>query len=1117
MTQNSDAKDYAQSSVLASGKWVKVSVDETGIHFLSAKQLQSMGFSNPKDVKIFGYGGKRLPDLLTPKTYIDDLPQVPVHRIDEGMFFYAVGPESLSSDIKGNIHYQSNPFTDFGYYFLTEASHVSDKDIPSTGYPESVGFPATTFTQVLQHEVDLYSPGSTGHYLVGEDLKFTPSRTFGFNLTDKADGDIAIGASVMSNLVSGATWTLRAADDIEKITALPASSAQSYYHGDESTAWITLSDYEKDDVTVKISIGGGSGNIRNAFVDWVAINYQREIKIPKQGSPSIVFNTYAESITIGNVTGSTIVWDITDPLDVKGLNISEPDEFGNSYFTVPLRGERYYVAFNTMPNVNFPTPAFIENVSNQDLHSIRDVDMVIFSTVQSFKAAETLGRYRREVDGLEVAVVNQQNVFNEFSSGSPDVNAFRKFLKMLSDRSSTSDAHAPRYALLMGRSVFDNRRHTKAAASLPYETMPVWQTDEGLNDNYTYPTDDLLGFLDDYSGRDFSADTLNVAVGRLPVTSETGAMLMVKKIIDYETSSPYGQWQSRAVFIADDDDQGIHMSQTEDMIEAMRDADGSLPLLPEKIYLDAYDYLNGTAVAARKEFYKILDEGALWVSFIGHANSTSLSAEGILNYSDVGSIYLNKLPFIYAGTCDFMRWDDIDISGAEMLAATQGGGVIGAISATRPVFINKNGLLSRKIGEFMASRGQDGKHLTVGEIFAKAKNALGRDDNKLRFALLGDPAMHLKLPHYSMEIDTVGSEAFSPSTSDVVFKGMQDVTLVGRIVDPLNRKTLTQFNGIVNSVLYDAMEGVVTKGHGSEGVRYAFDRHGTRLFAGADSVVNGHFTVNIAMPSEVADNFREATLVLCASDLKNDASASLVEQRLYVFGTEENATADTIAPVIEEMYLNHPSFVNGSIVNASPLLSAVISDNHAINMSLAGIGHWMTLSLDNGAVTYSDVSDYYTPQNIGRGVINYPLNGLDNGAHTLTLRVWDASGNSASRTIEFFVDSYAPIKVYDIYADYNPASSTASFYLVHDRPEADLKVEFMIYDLLGRQVWTHTSTGKANRYETFPITWNLSDQGGHRVERGIYLYRAIVSETGQSVLNSTGVPTPTRKLAVTSR
>ncbi|MDE5634677.1 MAG: hypothetical protein K2I52_00040, partial [Muribaculaceae bacterium] len=88
------ADTYTQSSVLSSGIWVKVSVAESGMHFLPAARLRAMGFNDPMRVRVYGYGATRLPDRLDRNSYIDDLPLLQSTNTSAGVYFYATGPVS---------------------------------------------------------------------------------------------------------------------------------------------------------------------------------------------------------------------------------------------------------------------------------------------------------------------------------------------------------------------------------------------------------------------------------------------------------------------------------------------------------------------------------------------------------------------------------------------------------------------------------------------------------------------------------------------------------------------------------------------------------------------------------------------------------------------------------------------------------------------------------------------------------------------------------------------------------------------------------------------------------------------------------------------------------------
>ncbi|MDE6466535.1 MAG: hypothetical protein K2L44_07505, partial [Duncaniella sp.] len=119
-------------------------------------------------------------------------------------------------------------------------------------------------------------------------------------------------------------------------------------------------------------------------------------------------------------------------------------------------------------------------------------------------------------------------------------------------------------------------------------------------------------------------------------------------------------------------------------------------------------------------------------------------------------------------------------------------------------------------------------------------------------------------------------------------------------------------------------------------------------------------------------------------------------------------------------------------------------------------------------------------------------------------------GNSASGTIEFFVDPNAAPKIFEMYSDANPAREEANFFIIHNRPDAMLTVKVEVFDINGALVWTNTTSGRADMYASSPVNWNLTDSGGNRVSHGIYIYRATVSETEGSGATATS----TKRIAV---
>lgn len=218
-----------------------------------------------------------------------------------------------------------------------------------------------------------------------------------------------------------------------------------------------------------------------------------------------------------------------------------------------------------------------------------------------------------------------------------------------------------------------------------------------------------------------------------------------------------------------------------------------------------------------------------------------------------------------------------------------------------------------------------------------------------------------------------------------------------------------------------------------------------------------------------------------------------------MYGYDENSITDDKAPVIESMYLNHETFASGDPVNVTPLLLARVSDDMGLNMSLAGIGHQMSLRIDDN-IHLSDLSSSFIPDSDGMpaGDIVYQLPELTAGVHRATLKVWDIGGNSATASIDFIVDPTLAPKIFDVYTDANPATVEANFYIAHNRPDAMLTVRIDIYDLSGQPIWSATERGRADMFLSSPVNWNLTNSAGARVGRDIYVYRATVTTEATS-------------------
>lgn len=1122
---------YASESALSQGRWVKVSVPQSGLYLISNDDLRRMGYTDASRVRVHGYGAQPIPDLLVAENYIDDLPLTQSMVTPAGIVFYAQGPETVTA-MGDRKRVTPNQYSTLAYYFVTETDSAASA-IPVQEERRGMQTPATTFTDYAHHEQDLVSPGESGWVLVGEDFKYTPARTIKMALPGRVEGTPAtIECSFVANTpTTGSTLQLAipGVDASElKTIAVSRCANDHYVHGSETLAQRAIGTLKGQQADVTLTFRQ-SGSIQGAWLNYLTISYERAISLA-QGS--LCFDTDAPSVALADAPASTVVWDVTAPRAMRQMALTA--DGSAQTWTNAYSGTRRYAAFDPAKASTLPRVTIAGTVSPQNLHAMATPDMVIVTPREWYDQAQRVAAMHSndQADPLDVSVVVDTDVYNEFGSGAADVGALRRFFKMLYDRGLQGQGRPLRYALLMARSTVDNRHATAAfRGTCGFPTIPQWMggtVSASLDDNSGYGSDDHMAILQDGTGARFDAELLDIAIGRMPVRSVAEARSAVDKLVRYVEKAKSSDWRGRITLLCDDGNQAAHMQQGDAFAtEAVKPS--TSPYVVEKVYIDAYERVGDTYPEAREKMYRLLDQGSAWWGFIGHANNHSWTADGMLTYTDINNLYLKHQPMLLATTCDFMRWDSNTESGAEIMWHNPTGGIIGAISATRPVYISSNGYMSQKMGKNMALRDADGHLYSVGEIYRRAKNdilldykkgygqGLSSNSNARRYVLMADPALQIATPHQQVVLDSIDGRPFDPSNPPTL-AALQHARLCGRVTSPLGQD-VTDFEGHVTLTLYDAETSTVSNGAedgGGEGVQYAFDEMGSLLLSVSAPVSGGRFDCRVSLPQEVADNWRPATLSMYAVDTRGK-EASLASQAigvtrdLYVYGRDNGAATDTVPPVIDRLRLNTDDFASGDIVNASPMLMADLSDDMGINLSSAGIGHAMNVLID-GRTTLSDVSLYYTPSPMSEqpgGTVAYPLSGLQQGPHTLTFKVWDTSGNLTTASIDFNVDLSARPSIIDVYTDANPAHTEANFYIRHDRPDAMTGVTVEVFDLLGRPLWQHTETGRSDMHMTAPLKWDLTDSAGRRVPRGIYLYRATVTEEGGQRATS-----ESRKIAV---
>ena len=1111
-----DADTYASESKLASGRWVKISVDRSGLYAISQSDLSKWGFSDINKVKIYGYGGAPLAESLRREDIIDDLPALPVVRSGNRIIFYAQGHITKELNSKGVFVPVQHPYANAAYYFVTE----NDSDDAAFATSETAVNPSaevvTSFTDMTFHEVESSSAGETGRQLLGEDFKYNSSQSFKFDIpgyiagsTIRAYTAFACSTSASANLTFKYNGTQLANGEGDIIS--PIVNSYQLMRLNYSLKEFQLNDASNFTYTIGL---GYSGTLKLANLDYIAVNYPRSIAL---ANGSLLFNHSANTATTIVVSGAnadTHIWDITDSANPIVIKTEAAD--GGVKFAPVATGLREYAAFDA--DAKFPAPVFVGNVSSQNIHGQPTPDMIIITPSAFADQARRVAAIHEQRDNMRVLVLNQELIFNEFSSGTPDAMAYRRLCKMFYDRGTDDEGHRLAYLLLFGGGSFDNRQLTLSVKSNSFPMLLTYQSVDSSNESSSFCSDDLFVMLED-NASGFN-NKCSIAVGRMPARSYSQARNNVDKLIKYINNTDLGSWKANVMIAADDQNDGVHMEQAESIINLYTRYGGENNIY-NRVYIDAFDLTtSGSGLVSeggRKRFYNWLNEGTMWLSYIGHASPTGWTGESLLTYTDINSLYNRRWPFVFAATCEFSRFDAGNTSGGEIIYNNPNGGAIAELSSTRLAYIPNNGALNNAVAKYVFLRDENGEVLPIGEIVRKGKNDLMNDENKLRYVLFGDPAMRLTIPKYVAEIETINGHDIN-SDDMPTFQARQSLTFTGKIVD-LKGNPIDDFNGKVVSTLFDAEKSVETQGHseqyGELSKQIVYQERDNKLAINTDNVTNGRFSITVTIPSEISpesyNNYSPARIMLYAYDETTHQEAMGSNEQFYIYGYDETIENDSEGPEIRVFALNTESFADGDDINESPLVLANVFDKDGINFSTGGIGHNITLQLDE-KVTYSDVDLYYRPvfdPDGNAGTINYPLSNLTDGQHSLRLKVWDVFGNSSEKTITFNVVKGLKPEMLDVYTTANPASTEAVFYVQHNRPDAVLNISLQVFDLMGRLVWSTSETGKSDLYTSAPITWNLCDNNGNRVPRGIYVYRASIMSNGMTQSSKA------KKLAVT--
>jgi len=1076
-----------EPSVLSKGEWRKIGITESGIYKIDRSYLEILGFNpssiDPKRLAIFGNGVKGALPQSNGTSRPFDLVQnaIVISGEDDRSFdsqdyllFFGVGPHKHQWNEEG-FDYELNIYSDTAYYFLTvleeDGLRAQDDLIPNNP-PTAV---ITTFDDFIVEENESTNIIFSGRKWLDSQFSNGESRDYTYQIDGLVDS-LELTITFANRSSEEGTFSINEGGNSLGEAVLPKIDTGPRTTYDPKATYRkaifnSVSNDERIDLEVSFN---SSGSPAGGHIDYHYLTFQRALRL--YGNETLFRNIKA----LNGVYEYQIpevglnVWNVTTPTNPKILNTNT--EGSNTIFRTQADAEiQEFIAFE---GENFPQPYFFGRVANQDLKSDIAYDGIIVTAPQFYIEASRLASFHQTHDGLSVKVVLLRDIYNEFSSGRPDITAIRDYSKYVRD----NNGERLKYLLLFGDCSFDY----KDRLSNNTNHVPTYESRESFDPVRTYSSDDYYGFLEEDEGdwienfNDNSNHTLDIGVGRLAVSTQAQAKVVVDKIIRYSNNPlTLGKWRNKITYVADDGDRNEHTRHAEIL---SRIVDESRPIYSiNKLLLDIYEQGNetpsGSAPEMTLELENDINEGSLIVNFMGHGNENQWMHEEILTRTTISKLNnRNKLPIFVTATCEFGRYDNpILVSGAEELLLSEDGGAIALLTTSRPVFSSSNLELNRAFHRFFFIENQKDR---LGDIIRKTKNESFRDVDNRNFTLIGDPMLLPAYPEFEIKIN-------EHAQLDTL-SALEEVTYTGSV--KFQETILEDFNGVLEVTIKDQPQEFLTLGNESN--PYTYTQRSNVIFNGQAAVVNGEFSFSFVVPKNISYQNASANMSLYASDFESNMDASGETNEIVVGGTSPQSKLDDAPPQIH-LFLNDESFTSGDVVGSSSLFIAQLSDESGITTASSGVVDGISLQLNDQSF---NLNQYYIADldDFTSGTVVFPLKQLEPGRYTAKLSVWDTYNNFNESNIEFIVTDAPLLQLFNRSSFPNPSFDRASFAFTHDRTGEDLLIEMVVFNAMGKKVYD-TFQLEENSRSSLSFDWDLRSNNGAPLSNGVYFYQIKVT------------------------
>lgn len=492
-------------------------------------------------------------------------------------------------------------------------------------------------------------------------------------------------------------------------------------------------DPSNDNVVVDVSL-----------LNWIKVDHvfdgqvekgQIGLQIPEGGSVPIA-SAGSEPTALYSLTGERVTFAQSPGAVSSSFSVADPE-------VILLVGSP-----QTPDQIRRDLPSDLRNTEQQ-------ADYLMIAHGSLLEAARPLAEFHRE-RGLNVALIDVQDIFDEFNEGILSPHAIREF---------TSHAYhawskpAPRFVMLVGDASWDqsgeglddsnyadwtfqhhesrlgrfvkNSSTSYADQSTSRNLIPTLQvqTPEGSS-----ASDSELVAVD---GDDWKPD---MAIGRIPVADPAEVSSIVSKLIDYQTQAPVGPWRRSFLLIANEE---TYMQRFTNAVALGASQHG---ILPTKVFPEAAAPDNSLY---QRQLLDEFDEGRLLVHYLGHGGRyiwrtgppDPRKNHDLFTLDHIDQLApTSRLPVVLSMTCYSAPFDHptADSIGEKFLRAENRGavGVLAASWRNAPTQMFSDALIKHMMR----------RELSVGEAIMHAKQETENRILVQTYNYLGDPATRLHLP-----------------------------------------------------------------------------------------------------------------------------------------------------------------------------------------------------------------------------------------------------------------------------------------------------------------------------------------------------------------------------------